>query len=86
MDEHKNVILELQVKPGLSSFSAVPEGAADSVQELLEAAKATVPESLVTRTPITLKATAGLRLLPSDQADAILKSVRRLAYLIILSI
>uniref|UniRef100_A0A915B289 Uncharacterized protein n=1 Tax=Parascaris univalens TaxID=6257 RepID=A0A915B289_PARUN len=65
-----------EVKPGLSAFAMKPERAADSVSELITAAKATVPRTHWQYTPITLRATAGLRLLPSKEADSILSSVR----------
>lgn len=65
-----------EVKPGLSGYALKPEAAADSVGELLTAAKATVPRAHWQHTPITLRATAGLRLLPSEQADAILTYVK----------
>lgn len=64
-----------EVKPGLSGFSSNPKDAAKSVSELLALAKAYIPKSQWKRTPITLKATAGLRLLPDNQADAILEKV-----------
>ncbi|TKR61712.1 hypothetical protein L596_028792 [Steinernema carpocapsae] len=65
------------VKPGLSSFAKEPEKASESVGILLDAARATIPKSLWIHTPITLKATAGLRLLPENEADAILDEVDR---------
>ncbi|CAI2353152.1 unnamed protein product [Caenorhabditis sp. 36 PRJEB53466] len=64
-----------EVKPGLSSFAKSPEGAADSLEPLLERARHEVPHFMWERTPITLKATAGLRLLPGDMADDILEKV-----------
>ncbi|KAK0409796.1 hypothetical protein QR680_004764 [Steinernema hermaphroditum] len=66
-----------EVKPGLSSFAKEPQKAAESVGVLLDAARATIPKSLWIHTPITLKATAGLRLLPDDEADEILDEVDR---------
>ncbi|KAJ7381415.1 hypothetical protein OS493_001550 [Desmophyllum pertusum] len=45
---------------------------------LLESAKKTIPEDKQASTPIFLLATAGMRLLPKDQADAILNEVRKL--------
>jgi len=66
-----------EVKPGLSSFAKEPEKAAESVGILLDAARAAIPKSLWIHTPITLKATAGLRLLPEDEADEILDQVDR---------
>ncbi|GMS79035.1 hypothetical protein PENTCL1PPCAC_1210, partial [Pristionchus entomophagus] len=64
-----------EVKPGLSSFVGRPEEAAVSVQQLIERARREVPERLRGRTPIVLKATAGLRLLPGDAAQRILENV-----------
>lgn len=66
-----------EVKPGLSSFAKEPKKAAESVGILLDAARATIPKSLWMHTPITLKATAGLRLLPDNEADEILDEVDR---------
>ena len=66
-----------QVKPGLSSFAHDPIKAGESIQELLDAAKERIPEKYWSRTPITLKATAGLRLLPKDQSEAIINQVRK---------
>ena len=45
--------------------------------ELLDSAKKHVPQEYWATTPITLKATAGLRLLPKAQGDAILEVVRK---------
>ncbi|VDD91411.1 unnamed protein product [Enterobius vermicularis] len=64
-----------EVKPGLSSFVADPDGAGDSVQELLDTAHKIVPESCLRQTPMILRATAGLRLLKSSESEAILKKV-----------
>ncbi|WKY09835.1 hypothetical protein Q1695_002301 [Nippostrongylus brasiliensis] len=64
-----------EVSPGLSSFSHDPAGAAASVRVLIEHAHKNVPQFMWERTPITLKATAGLRLLPGDMADDILDAV-----------
>lgn len=64
-----------EVKPGLSSFNNNPKGAAATVRDLLQLARATVPHFMWEKTPITLKATAGLRLLPGDMADDILTEV-----------
>ena len=65
-----------QVKPGLSSFAQDPVKAGESIQELLNAAKDRIPDRYWSQTPITLKATAGLRLLPKDQSEAIIAQVR----------
>jgi hypothetical protein len=61
------------VTPGLSSFAGDPEAAAESLEPLVAVAVKAVPESAQPVTGLSLKATAGLRLLPGDKADAILK-------------
>lgn len=48
---------------------------AETVQGLLEVAKDSIPQSHWKRTPVVLKATAGLRLLPEQKAQALLFEV-----------
>lgn len=50
----------------------------NTIRQLLKIAKKTVPEDEWSRTPVVLKATAGLRLLPEDKANALLKEVRHI--------
>ncbi|XP_051942588.1 ectonucleoside triphosphate diphosphohydrolase 5 [Hippocampus zosterae] len=64
------------VKPGLSAYKDNPEEGGNTVRQLLKIAKKTVPEEEWRRTPVVLKATAGLRLLPEDKAVALLNEVR----------
>ncbi len=49
--------------------------AAQSLVPLLDTAKQVIPARLWNETPIALKATAGLRLLPGDKSKAILSEV-----------
>uniref|UniRef100_A0AC35U3T9 Nucleoside phosphatase GDA1/CD39 n=1 Tax=Rhabditophanes sp. KR3021 TaxID=114890 RepID=A0AC35U3T9_9BILA len=65
----------LEVKPGLSAFADAPDEAAAKVRVLINKAKDVIPENLWQSTPVTLKATAGLRLLKNNQAENILASV-----------
>ena len=65
------------VKPGLSSYAANVSGAAWSLEPLLRAAGRHVPSLLAPQTPLILKATAGLRLLPGEVSQEILDSVQR---------
>nr|POF14009.1 putative guanosine-diphosphatase [Quercus suber] len=62
---------------GLSSYKSDAEGAAKSLDVLMEVAMKNVPEKLKGCTPIAVKATAGLRKLGPEMSDAILKAVRR---------
>jgi guanosine-diphosphatase len=61
---------------GLSSFDEDAEGAAKSLDVLLDVAMKNVPDKLKGCTPIAVKATAGLRKLGPVKSDAILKAVR----------
>ncbi|XP_012268935.2 ectonucleoside triphosphate diphosphohydrolase 5 isoform X2 [Athalia rosae] len=67
-----------QIKPGLSSFADDPKGGAKSLEVLLNKAKAVIPESEWQHTPLSMKATAGLRLLPAEKADRLLEECRKL--------
>ncbi|ODV89339.1 hypothetical protein CANCADRAFT_32630 [Tortispora caseinolytica NRRL Y-17796] len=63
------------LKPGLSSFPGDPKGAAMSLKPLLDVAMAAVPSNRQSSTPISVKATAGLRLLGETKSAEILKGV-----------
>lgn len=67
-----------QHKPGLSSFADNPQKGAHSIKLLLDEARAFVPSNKWTDTPLVLKATAGLRLLPQSKAENLLNAVREL--------
>ncbi|KAI9592904.1 nucleoside phosphatase GDA1/CD39 [Syncephalis fuscata] len=64
------------IEPGLSAFPDNPDAAARSLDELMQVALQSVPESLHSCTPVAVKATAGLRLLGPTTSDAILAQVR----------
>ena len=66
------------VKPGLSEHAGNPAKAAASLKPLLAKAMEAVPAHLHASTSLIVGATAGLRLLPGGQADAILDAVRAL--------
>ena len=68
--------VSMKVKPGLSSFKDTPSEAGQSLKGLIDFMKENVPQDKYSTTPIWLKATAGLRMLNSNKADAILTSVR----------
>lgn len=65
-----------EIKPGLSSFASSPSAGADTITELLSLALARVPPEKRSSVPVTLKATAGLRLLPEDQSQALIAAVQ----------
>ncbi|XP_030577266.1 ectonucleoside triphosphate diphosphohydrolase 5 [Archocentrus centrarchus] len=64
------------VKPGLSAYADVPEMAGQTVRMLLKVAKRTVPRLEWKRTPLVLRATAGLRLLSTQKAQGLLDQVQ----------
>ncbi|CAH2253362.1 ectonucleoside triphosphate diphosphohydrolase 6 [Pelobates cultripes] len=63
------------IKPGLSAYAEDPEKSAAGINELLDIARKEIPEHLHGSTPLVLKATAGLRLLPGNKAQRLLDKV-----------
>lgn len=65
-----------KVHPGISTFGERPESVGrEHLQGLVEFAQEIVPEHEVEHTPIFLLATAGMRLLPEAQQEAVLQNV-----------
>lgn len=66
----------MKVKPGISTFGETPEDVgADHLKALVDFALDIVPREEVENTPIFLLATAGMRLLPAYQREAVLENV-----------
>ncbi|XP_043913635.1 ectonucleoside triphosphate diphosphohydrolase 6 [Protopterus annectens] len=63
------------LKPGLSAYADEPNECTRGIKELLDVAKASIPSNLWRSTPLVLKATAGLRLLPGEKAMQLLNKV-----------
>lgn len=66
-----------KVRPGLSSFENNPSSAGPSLEGLVEFLKVQIPREKWSKTPIYLKATAGLRMLPETTSNDIISSVRQ---------
>ncbi|NWH81428.1 ENTP6 diphosphohydrolase, partial [Piaya cayana] len=66
------------LKPGLSAYADDVEKSGQGIKELLEVAKTEVPVDLWKFTPLVLKATAGLRLLPGEKAQKLLDKVKEI--------
>lgn len=65
------------IQPGLSDRTKTPQGAAESLDVLLDEALRIIPSSLHHCTPLAVKATAGLRLLGVEESRAILEAVEK---------
>ncbi|MBZ3876553.1 Ectonucleoside triphosphate diphosphohydrolase 6 [Sciurus carolinensis] len=63
------------LKPGLSAYADDVEKSAQGIQELLDVAKQEIPFDFWKVTPLVLKATAGLRLLPGEKAQKLLQKM-----------
>lgn len=81
-DSSKNFDIQLvkqelfvKVKPGLSSFADKPDQATESIRPLLDKALKAIPPKYHQRTHISLKATAGLRMISDRLANMILKNI-----------
>ncbi|XP_071067696.1 ectonucleoside triphosphate diphosphohydrolase 6 isoform X2 [Dasypus novemcinctus] len=64
------------LKPGLSAYADDVEKSTQGIQELLDVAKQEIPFDFWKVTPLVLKATAGLRLLPGEKAQKLLQKVK----------
>ncbi|XP_020040291.1 ectonucleoside triphosphate diphosphohydrolase 6 isoform X3 [Castor canadensis] len=64
------------LKPGLSAYADDVEKSTQGIQELLDVAKQDIPFDFWKATPLVLKATAGLRLLPGEKAQKLLQKVK----------
>ncbi|XP_069462986.1 ectonucleoside triphosphate diphosphohydrolase 6 [Ambystoma mexicanum] len=64
------------LKPGLSTYADDPDQCVQGILQLLEVAKKEIPSDLWAVTPLVLKATAGLRLLPGEKAQNLLDKVK----------
>ncbi|GAV06666.1 hypothetical protein RvY_16617-2 [Ramazzottius varieornatus] len=67
------------LKPGLSYYAAIPDMVYENVKPLIARALECIPQYLWSKTPLELKATAGLRLLPAYIQERLLDNVK--AYL-----
>ncbi|CAH0402638.1 unnamed protein product [Chilo suppressalis] len=66
-----------QSKPGLSSYADDPAKGADTIVQLIKKAEFLIPAEKRRTTPLIVRATAGLRLLPKDKAHQLLVEVSK---------
>ncbi|KAI9321205.1 nucleoside phosphatase family-domain-containing protein [Dichotomocladium elegans] len=62
----------LRNEPGLSSYANRPQYVGEHLQPLLDLASEVIPPELQSHTPLFLMATAGMRLLPEGERNALL--------------
>lgn len=74
--EHENFLMTEKGVGGLSAYVDDPVAAAKSLDPLMKVAMDNVPEKLKGCSPVAVKATAGLRRVGTEKADAILAQVR----------
>lgn len=67
----------MKVRPGLSTFADHPDDAGSSLLPLVDFIKSEVPVEERRSTPVLVKATAGLRMVPPEASEAILRSVQQ---------
>ncbi|XP_049878932.1 nucleoside diphosphate phosphatase ENTPD5 isoform X2 [Pectinophora gossypiella] len=64
-----------QSKPGLSSYADDPAKGAQTIVDLIKKAEFITPPEKRAQTPLIVRATAGLRLLPKEKAQQLIDSV-----------
>ena len=64
------------LKPGLSFYAAMPDMVYENVKPLIARGLECIPQYLWSKTPLELKATAGLRLLPAYIQEKLLDNVK----------
>ena len=69
--------LPLRRRPGLSAFAHDPSAVTDQVLSLVDEARQFVPAEAAATAPLYVRATAGLRLLTTRQAETVLEVVSR---------
>jgi len=74
--EHEEFKMTPSKDGGLSSFDSDAEGAAKSLDMLMDVAVNYVPKEYQSCSPVAVKATAGLRMLGSEKSERILEAVR----------
>ncbi|KPP72663.1 ectonucleoside triphosphate diphosphohydrolase 4-like [Scleropages formosus] len=74
-DQHRKPVV-MKIKPGISELSATPEKASDYIYPLLSFAAQHIPKNKHQETPLYILCTAGMRVLPESQQEALLEDLR----------
>ncbi|CAG5921623.1 unnamed protein product [Menidia menidia] len=74
-DQHRKPVV-MKIKPGLSELAKTPEKASDYIYPLLSFAALHIPKNKHQETPLYILCTAGMRILPESQQEALLEDLR----------
>ncbi|XP_061836508.1 ectonucleoside triphosphate diphosphohydrolase 4 isoform X1 [Nerophis lumbriciformis] len=74
-DQNRKSVV-MKIKPGISELATTPEKASDYIHPLLSFAAEHVPKNKHIETPLYILCTAGMRILPVSQQEAILEDLR----------
>ncbi|XP_067084446.1 ectonucleoside triphosphate diphosphohydrolase 4 isoform X1 [Osmerus mordax] len=74
-DQHRKPVV-MKIKPGISELASSPEKASDYIYPLLSFAALHIPKNKHQETPLYILCTAGMRVLPDSQQEALLEDLR----------
>ncbi|XP_031685969.1 ectonucleoside triphosphate diphosphohydrolase 4 isoform X4 [Oncorhynchus kisutch] len=74
-DQHRKPVV-MKIKPGISALAKTPEKASDYIHPLLSFAARHIPKHKHQETPLYILCTAGMRVLPDSQQEALLEDLR----------
>uniref|UniRef100_A0A8C1T2T6 nucleoside-triphosphate phosphatase n=1 Tax=Cyprinus carpio TaxID=7962 RepID=A0A8C1T2T6_CYPCA len=66
----------MKIKPGISEYASTPDKASDYISPLLSFAAQHIPKNKHQETPLYILCTAGMRVLPESQQEALLEDLR----------
>uniref|UniRef100_A0AAR2KUG5 nucleoside-triphosphate phosphatase n=1 Tax=Pygocentrus nattereri TaxID=42514 RepID=A0AAR2KUG5_PYGNA len=74
-DQHRKPVV-MKIKPGISEYATTPGKASDYMYPLLSFAAQHIPKNKHQETPLYILCTAGMRVLPESQQEALLEDLR----------
>ncbi|XP_060736884.1 ectonucleoside triphosphate diphosphohydrolase 4 isoform X2 [Tachysurus vachellii] len=74
-DQNRKLVV-MKIKPGISEYATTPGKASDYMYPLLSFAAEHIPKAKHQETPLYILCTAGMRVLPESQQEALLEDLR----------
>ncbi|XP_028312852.1 ectonucleoside triphosphate diphosphohydrolase 4 isoform X3 [Gouania willdenowi] len=74
-DQNRKPVV-MKIKPGISALATTPQKASDHIYPLLNFAAQHIPKNKHQETPLYILCTAGMRILPESQQEALLEDLR----------